>query len=101
MIVSIVKSVQQFLKLVEETADPMSQGYPFIDITLLRVHYPAFSQLTEEQSIQIVRTLGFAVLPADSNEDIFDGDTAFSLVPEWDEEELKNQIKYISEKEGW
>lgn len=99
MIVSIVKSVQQFLKLVEETADPMNQGYPFIDITLLGVHCPAFHQLTEEQSIQIVRTLGFAVLPAGSSEEI--PDTAFSLVPEWDEEELKNQIKYISEKEGW
>lgn len=95
----IAIATKQFLKLVEETKEPMYQGYYFIDYTLLCVHCEGFSKLTIEESIELIKTLGFTVLmPEQINErEIIE--PIFSLNSCWDEESLKVEIeKFIKEE---
>lgn len=93
----IAKATAQFLDFVNEVSDEMYQGYDFIDYTLLCVHREAFLKLTGNEAVELVKAIGFAVIPANTFEEI--DEPTFSLKILCDEEDLKNKVKNFIEKE--
>jgi hypothetical protein len=93
----IALATAQFLDFVDEVSNEMYQGYDFIDYTLLCVHREAFSKLTENEAVELVKAIGFAVLPGNTFEEI--DEPTFSLKILYDEEDLKNKVKNFIEKE--
>ena len=95
----VVKATVQFLNLAEESAEPNYQGYRFIDLTLLRVHCPAFSKLTEDEAVELVKALDFAILLPEEAEDRDIVEPTFSLNILWDKDKLKSEVdKFIKEE---
>jgi hypothetical protein len=93
----IALATAQFLDFVDEVSDEMYQGYDFIDYTLLCVHRDAFSKLTENEAVELVKAIGFTVLPANTFKEI--DEPTFSLKILCNEEDLKNKVKNFIEKE--
>ena len=60
--ITLKDAKKQFEKLVEEAHDIYFQGYKFIDITLLEVHCPAFSNINWEDIPELIRSWGYVVL---------------------------------------
>ena len=95
----VVKATVQFLNLAEESAEPNYQGYRFIDLTLLRVHCSAFSKLTEDEAVELVKALDFAILLPEEAEDRDIVEPTFSLNILWDKDKLKSEVdKFIKEE---
>ena len=93
----IAKATAQFLDFVNEISDEVYQDYDFIDYTLLCVHREAFTKLTENEAVELVKAIGFTVLPAKTFEEM--DEPTFSLKITCDEEDLKNKVKSFIEKE--
>lgn len=92
----IAIATAQFLDFVEEIKQPMFQGYDFIDYTLLCVHCEAFTKLTEDEAVEVVKALGFTVLPPIEDLAV---EPTFALSPLYDEETLRERVeKYIKEE---
>lgn len=92
------KQKEEFFKLVKSTEEPMYQGYDFIDYTLLCVHCPSFSQLTEEEAMDFIKSLGFAVVNFTINQEKLD--PAFSIKRGDKIDDLKTKIdNYLKEEE--
>lgn len=93
----IALATAQFLDFVDEVSNEMYQGYDFIDYTLLCGHREAFTKLTENEAVELVKAIGFAVLPTNTFKEI--DEPTFSLKILCDEEDLKNKVKNFIEKE--
>ena len=93
----IALATVQFLDFVDEVSDEMYQGWDFIDYTLLCVHREAFTKLTEDEAVELVKAIGFTVLPANTFKEIVE--PTFSLKILCNEEDLKNKVKNFIEKE--
>lgn len=93
----IAKATAQFLDFVNEVSDGIYQGYDFIDYTLLCVHREAFTKLTKNEAVELVKAIGFTVLSANTFKEI--DEPTFSLKILCDEEDLKNKVKNFIEKE--
>ena len=98
-VTDIAKATAQYLNFAEESAEPSFQGYRFIDFTLLCVHCPAFSKLTEAEAVELVKALDFAVLLPEEVEDDDIVEPSFSLNILWDKDKLKAEVdKFIKEE---
>lgn len=85
----------EFLDFVKEVRDPMYQGFPFTDFTLLGVHCPSFTKMNEEDAIKIVKDLQYTVLDAGYR----GNDVVFALRQNLDKEDLKREIRIYEENE--
>ena len=98
-VADIAKATAQYLNFAEESAEPSFQGWRFIDFTLLCVHCPAFSKLTEKEAIELVKALDFEVLLPEKVEDEDIVEPTFSLNILWDEDKLKSEVEEFIRKE--
>lgn len=97
-ITDIVKAVIEYQQLVEETTKPYYQGYDFIDSVLLGVHCPTIHKLTIDETIELVKALGYVVILPSEFE--LAPEVTFSLKASMTEERLKERIKTYMEDEG-
>lgn len=86
----------EFLNYVEETKEPMFQGYYFTDYTLLCNGCPAFSKLNEAEAIAAVMSLGYTVIDAGYRKT---PEPTFALRTDLTEESLKREIRHYLENE--
>lgn len=93
----IAIATKQFLELVKSIKEPMYQGWDFIDYTLLCVHCEEFRKCTVDESIELVKALGFAVLKENPDEQVIE--PTFALDISYNEESLKERVdKYLEEE---
>lgn len=95
-VADVAKATAQFLDFVEEIKQSMFQGYDFIDYTLLCVHRDGFTKLTEDEAVELVKALGFAVLPPIEDLAV---EPTFALSKHYDEETLRERIKKFIKEE--
>ena len=96
----VAKATVEFLNLVEETKEPMYQGWDFIDYTLLCVHCEEFGKLTIDESIELVKALGFTVLTPEevNNKGIIE--PTFALNPLYDKGSLQERVnEYLEDNQ--
>ena len=93
------KQKEEFFKLVKSTEEPMYQGYDFIDYTLLCVHCPSFSQLTEEEAMDFIKSLGFAVVNFTINQEKLDQLEKLAAQEETQRKMVRELRKMIADKE--
>ena len=94
--ITLKDAKKQFEKLVEEAHDIYYQGYKFIDITLLEVHCPAFSNINWEDIPELIRSWGYAVLEEPNMDQ-----PAIALGKEFTEDDVRQMIKDFNEENGF
>ena len=93
--ITLKDAKKQFEKLVEEAHDIYFQGYKFIDITLLEVHCPAFSNINWEDIPELIRSWGYAVLEEPNMDQ-----PAIALGKEFTEDDVRQMIKDFDKENG-
>lgn len=94
--ITLKDAKKQFEKLVEEAHDIYFQGYKFIDITLLEVHCPAFSNINWEDIPELIRSWGYVVLEEPNMDQ-----PAIALGKEFTEDDVRQMIKDFNEENGF
>lgn len=94
--ITLKECKKQFEKLVADAADKYWQGYKFIDITLLEVHCPAFTNINWEDIPELIRSWGYAVV-----EDPKEEEPAISLIKDATEEDVKEMVKEFNIENGF
>lgn len=94
--ITLKDAKKQFEKLVEEAHDIYFQGYKFIDITLLEVHCPAFSNINWEDIPERIRSWGYVVLEEPNMDQ-----PAIALGKEFTEDDVRQMIKDFNEENGF
>lgn len=93
--ITLKDAKKQFEKLVEEAHDIYFQGYKFIDITLLEVHCPAFSNINWEDIPELIRSWGYVVLEEPNMDQ-----PAIALGKEFTEDDVRQMIKDFDKENG-
>lgn len=94
--ITLKDAKKQFEKLVEEAHDIYFQSYKFIDITLLEVHCPAFSNINWEDIPELIRSWGYVVLEEPNMDQ-----PAIALGKEFTEDDVRQMIKDFNEENGF
>lgn len=93
--ITLKDAKKQFEGLVKEAHDIYWQGYKFIDITLLEIHCPAFSNINWEDIPELIRSWGYVVLEEPNMEE-----PAIALGKEFTEDDVRQMIKDFDKENG-